>query len=62
MLVQVVLDASVCWVCMSHALSSEREEIMGLLLGDWFEASCPRSLSFSMDLQLNMNGTSWCLQ
>jgi len=43
MLVQVVLDASVCWVCMSHALSSEREEIMGLLLGDWFEASGPRS-------------------
>lgn len=22
------------WVCMSHALTTEREEVMGLLLGD----------------------------
>ena len=37
MLEKVLLSSDVFTVCMQHALSTEKEEIMGLLIG---EVSC----------------------
>jgi len=36
-LARVRIESDVWFVCLSHALSSEREEVMGLLMGDWFQ-------------------------
>jgi len=33
-LTKCALHAEVFWTCTTHALSTEREEVMGLLLGD----------------------------
>lgn len=34
MLTKVLLSSDVALVCMQHALSTEKEEIMGLLIGE----------------------------
>ena len=43
--VEVFITTNVYYSCMTHALSTEREEIMGLLLGDteWYAAECCRA-------------------
>jgi len=34
---KIILCADVFTACLTHALSTEREEIMGLLFGEWVE-------------------------
>lgn len=32
----VKIEADACMVCLTHALTTEREEVMGLLIGEVF--------------------------
>ena len=40
MLEKVLIDSDALQVCMAHALSTEKEEIMGLLVREVFLCSC----------------------
>lgn len=51
MLTRVLLSSDVALVCVQHALSSEKEEIMGLLIGEVNEAETVVSISSSMILR-----------
>ncbi|KAL4705143.1 hypothetical protein ACJJTC_018714 [Scirpophaga incertulas] len=51
MLYKVFLSADVALVCTQHALSTEKEEIMGLLIGEVHDDGCIVSISSSVILR-----------
>lgn len=60
MLEKVLIDSDALQVCMAHALSTEKEEIMGLLVGEVFVYFVTQNWIYTFFLKNIMLKNSFC--